>query len=138
MIAVSDLPAVNAALNATAAILIGAGVYFIKRKNIPAHKACMVAALAVSTLFLTSYLTYHYNVGNVRFTKQGWIRNVYFPLLESHTILDALILPMILRTAFLALRGRFRNHVSISNCSFTEWRYCYVHVLVGYLVLVTS
>src|SRR5213592_634986 len=78
MIAVSDLPAVNAALNATAAILIGAGVYFIKRKNIPAHKACMVAALAVSILFLTSYLSYHYNVGNVRFTKQGWIRNVYF------------------------------------------------------------
>src|SRR2546427_9192723 len=85
MIAVSDLPAVNAALNATAAILIGAGVYFIKRKNIPAHKACMVAALAVSTLFLTSYLTYHYNVGNVRFTKQGWIDRKSTRLNSSHS-----------------------------------------------------
>ena len=135
MIAVSDLPAVNAALNATGAILIGAGVYFIKRKNIPAHKACMVAALAVSTLFLTSYLTYHYNVGNVRFTKQGWIRNVYFPLLTSHTILAALILPMILRTAFLAFRGRFRNHVRIAKLTFPAWMYVSVTGVVVYLML---
>src|SRR5213593_1322537 len=130
MIAVSDLPAVNAALNATAAILIGAGVYFIKRKNIPAHKACMVAALAVSTLFLTSYLTYHYNVGNVRFTKQGWIRNVYFPLLTSHTILA-----MILRTAFLAFGGRFRNHVRIAKWTFPAWMYVSVTGVVVYLML---
>ena len=135
MIAVSDLPAVNAALNATAAILVGLGVYFIKRKNIPAHKACMVAALAVSTLFLTSYLTYHYNVGNVRFTKQGWIRNVYFPLLTSHTILAALILPMILRTAFLAFRGRFRNHVRIAKWTFPAWIYVSVTGVVVYLML---
>lgn len=135
MIAVSDLPAVNAALNATAAILVGLGVYFIKRKNIPAHKACMVAALAVSTLFLTSYLTYHYNVGNVRFTKQGWIRNVYFPLLASHTILAALILPMILRTAFLAFRGRFRNHVRIAKWTFPAWMYVSVTGVVVYLML---
>ena len=135
MIAVSDLPAVNAALNATAAILVGLGVYFIKRKNIPAHKACMVAALAVSTLFLTSYLTYHYNAGNVRFTKQGWIRNVYFPLLTSHTILAALILPMILRTAFLAFRGRFRNHVRIAKWTFPAWIYVSVTGVVVYLML---
>ncbi len=135
MIAVSDLPAVNAALNATAAILVGLGVYFIKRKNIPAHKACMVAALAVSTLFLTSYLTYHYNAGNVRFTKQGWIRNVYFPLLTSHTILAALILPMILRTAFLAFRGRFRNHVRIAKWTFPAWMYVSVTGVVVYLML---
>jgi len=135
MIAVSDLPAVNAALNATAAILVGLGVYFIKRKNIPAHKACMVAALAVSTLFLTSYLTYHYNAGNVRFTKQGWIRNVYFPLLTSHTILAVLILPMILRTAFLAFRGRFRNHVRIAKWTFPAWMYVSVTGVVVYLML---
>ena len=99
MIGISDLATVNAALNGTSAILIGAGVYFIKRKNIPAHKACMVAALGVSSLFLASYLIYHYNVGSVRFTKQGWIRDVYFPLLLSHTALAAVVLPMVLRTA---------------------------------------
>lgn len=135
MISISDLPTVNAALNAAAAILISAGVYFIKRKNIPAHKACMVSALGVSSLFLTSYLTYHYNVGNVRFTKEGWIRNVYFPLLISHTILAALILPMVLRTAFLAFKGRFRNHVRIAKWTFPAWMYVSVTGVVVYLML---
>ncbi|PYS00672.1 MAG: DUF420 domain-containing protein [Acidobacteria bacterium] len=135
MISISDLPTVNAALNAAAAILISAGVYFIKRKNIPAHKACMVAALGVSSLFLTSYLTYHYNVGNIRFTKEGWIRNVYFPLLISHTILAALILPMVLRTAFLAFKGRFRNHVRIAKWTFPAWMYVSVTGVVVYLML---
>ena len=135
MISISDLPTVNAALNAAAAILIGAGVYFIKRKNIPAHKACMVAALGVSSLFLTSYLTYHYNVGNIRFTKEGWIRNVYFPLLISHTILAAVILPMVLRTAFLAFKGRFRNHVRIAKWTFPAWMYVSVTGVVVYLML---
>jgi len=93
MIGIMGLPTVNAALNLTAAILIGTGIYFIKQKNIRAHKVCMIMALAVSALFLTSYLIYHYNVGSVRFTKQGWIRGVYFPLLISHTVLAALVLP---------------------------------------------
>src|SRR6266850_4421015 len=97
MIRVADLPTVNAALNLTAAILIGTGFYFIKQKNIRAHKVCMIAALGVSAVFLASYLFYHYNVGNVRFTKQGWIRDVYFPLLITHTILAAAVLPMVLR-----------------------------------------
>src|SRR2546426_12765388 len=105
MIGIADLPAVNAVLNFTAALLVGSGFYFIKRKNIHAHKLCMVAALGVSALFLTSYLVYHYNVGNVSFKKEGWIRDVYFPLLISHTILAVLVLPMVLRTAFLAFKG---------------------------------
>ena len=135
MIAVSDLPTVNAALNATSAILIGSGFYFIKQKNISAHKACMVAALAVSTLFLASYLFYHYNVGSVRFTKPGWIRNVYFPLLISHTILAALVLPLVLRTAFLAFKGRFPSHVRIAKWSFPTWMYVSVTGVVVYLML---
>ena len=69
MIGIADLATVNAGLNASAAVLIGAGFYFIKQRNIPAHRACMLAAMAVSSLFLVSYLTYHYNVGSVRFTK---------------------------------------------------------------------
>src|SRR5438552_16648868 len=97
MIGISDLPAVNASLNFTAAVLIGTGFYFIKEKNIRAHKVCMIAALAVSGLFLASYLFYHYNVGTVRFTKQGWIRNVYFQLLLTHTVLAAVVLQLVLR-----------------------------------------
>jgi|SRR6516225_10987925 uncharacterized membrane protein YozB (DUF420 family) len=135
MIGISDLSTVNAALNGTSAILIGAGVYFIKRKNIPAHKACMMAALGVSSLFLASYLTYHYNVGSVRFTKQGWIRDVYFPLLLSHTALAAVVLPMVLRTAFLGFKGRFSGHVRIAKWTFPTWMYVSVTGVVVYLML---
>jgi putative membrane protein len=135
MIGISDLSTVNAALNGTSAILIGAGVYFIKRKNIPAHKACMVAALCVSTVFLASYLFYHYNVGSVRFTKQGWIRDVYFPLLISHTILAVVVLPMVLRTAFLGFKGRFANHIRIAKWTFPTWMYVSVTGVVVYLML---
>ncbi|PYS54021.1 MAG: DUF420 domain-containing protein [Acidobacteria bacterium] len=132
---ITGLPTVNAALNLTAAILIGTGIYFIKQKNIRAHKVCMVAALAVSALFLTSYLTYHYNVGSVPFTKQGWIRGVYFPLLISHTALAAVVLPMVLRTAFLALKGRFSNHVRIARWTFPTWMYVSITGVVVYLML---
>ena len=132
---VADLSTVNAALNATSAILIGSGFYFIKQKNISAHKACMIAALGVSTVFLASYLFYHYNVGTVRFTKQGWIREVYFPLLISHTILAAVVLPLVLRTAFLAFRGRFPSHMRIAKWTFPTWMYVSVTGVVVYLML---
>jgi len=135
MIGIADLATVNAALNATAAVLIGTGFYYIKRKNIPAHKACMVAAMVVSALFLASYLFYHYNVGSVRFTKQGWIRNVYFPLLLTHTVLAAVVLPMVLRTVFLALKGRFRNHVRIARWTFPIWMYVSITGVIVYLML---
>ena len=135
MLGISDLATVNAALNATSAILIGGGVYFIKQKNIAAHKACMIAALATSTLFLTSYLIYHYHVGSVRFTKAGWIRGLYFPLLISHTILAAVVLPLVLRTAFLAFKGRFANHMRIAKWTFPTWMYVSVTGVVVYLML---
>ena len=135
MLGISDLATVNAALNATSAILIGGGVYFIKRKNIAAHKACMIAALATSTLFLTSYLIYHYHVGSVRFTKAGWIRGLYFPLLISHTILAVVVLPLVLRTAFLAFKGRFANHMRIAKWTFPTWMYVSVTGVVVYLML---
>ena len=135
MIGISDLATVNAGLNATAAILIGAGFYFIKQKNIRGHKVCMVAAMVVSAVFLTSYLTHHYNVGSVRFTKPGWIRHVYFPLLLTHTILAAVVLPMVLRTVFLAAKGRFQNHVRIARWTFPVWMYVSVTGVIVYLML---
>ena len=135
MIGISDLATINAGLNATAAILIGTGFYFIKKKNIRAHKVCMVAAMAVSAVFLTSYLIYHYHVGSVRFTKQGWIRNVYFPLLLTHTVLAAVVLPMVLRTVFLAAKGRFQNHVRIARWTFPVWMYVSVTGVIVYLLL---
>jgi uncharacterized membrane protein YozB (DUF420 family) len=135
MIAVSDLPALNASLNFASALLIGAGYYFIKNRKIQEHKLCMIAALGVSTAFLTSYLIYHYHAGNVRFQHPGTIRYVYFSILITHVILAAVILPMVLRTAYLALRGRFANHMRIARWSFPMWMYVSVTGVVVYLML---
>jgi uncharacterized membrane protein YozB (DUF420 family) len=135
VIHISDLATVNAGLNATAAVLLGTGFYFIRQKNIRAHKVCMISAVVVSSLFLTSYLIYHYNVGSVRFTKPGWIRDVYFPLLLTHTVLAAVALPMVLRTFFLALKGRFPKHARSAKWTFPVWMYVSVTGVVVYLLL---
>ena len=87
MLSVSRLPTLNAALNALAAILLVAGYLEIRALRVRRHRALMLAAFAVSILFLVSYLVYHYHVGSVRFTGQGWIRPVYFAVLISHTLL---------------------------------------------------
>lgn len=135
MIGIADLPTLNAVLNATAALLIGSGFYFIKQKNVRAHKVCMIAAVAVSSLFLTSYLIYHYNVGSVRFTREGGIRQVYFSLLISHTLLAAAVPPLVLRTVFLAVKGRFGSHARIARWTFPIWMYVSITGVIVYVLL---
>jgi putative membrane protein len=95
----------------------------------------MIAAMVVSAVFLTSYLIYHYNVGTVHFTKQGWLRNVYFPLLLTHTILAVAILPMVLRTLYLGLSSRFGGHVRIARWTFPIWMYVSITGVVVYILL---
>ena len=131
----TDLPTLNAALNLTASILIAVGMIFIKRKNIQAHKNCMLAALGVSAAFLTSYLIYHFNVGSVPYTGQGWLRTVYFPLLISHIVLAIVILPMVLRTVFLGLKRRDAQHVKIAKFTFPAWMYVSVTGVIVYVML---
>ena len=131
----ADLPTVNAALNATSAILVGSGFYFIRKKDIRAHKVCMIAAFGVSVVFLTSYLVYHYNVGSVRFTRQGWLRTVYFPLLITHTTLAAVIVPMVLRTLYLAVSNRISQHRSLARWMFPVWLYVSITGVVVYVML---
>jgi len=135
MIEVADLPALNAFLNLTSAVLLTIGWYFIKKRRIDAHKRCMVAALIVSLAFLTSYLIYHYQVGSVPFGGQGWIRPVYFSILITHIILAIVILPMVLRTAYLGFRARFDKHVPIARWTFPLWMYVSVTGVVVYLML---
>src|SRR5262245_13988817 len=92
---ISLLPHLNAALNATCAILLFAGYSFIRAGKIAAHRTCQVSAVAVSVLFLVSYITYHYQHGTTRFPGHGLIRPVYFAILFSHTILAAAIVPLV-------------------------------------------
>ncbi|HEY1375117.1 MAG TPA: DUF420 domain-containing protein [Candidatus Binatia bacterium] len=135
MLALSDLPAVNATLNSASALLLAAGYFFIRRRNVAAHRRCMIAALAASTLFLTSYLIYHYNVGSVPFTGRGWIRGVYFSILITHTILAAVIVPLVLVTLSRALRADFVRHRRIARWTLPIWFYVSVTGVVVYWML---
>ena len=131
----TDLPALNAVLNSASAILVLAGVYFIKQGNVTAHKTCMLAALGVSALFLTSYLIYHYQVGSVRFEREGPIRVIYLGILLTHTVLAAAVVPLVLRTVYLALKNRLDSHRRIARWTFPIWIYVSVTGVVVYLML---
>ena len=135
MIPITDLPAVNATLNATSAILLSMGYYFIRRKNTAAHKRCMLAAFGASLLFLTSYLVYHSQVGSVRFTGTGWIRGLYFTILTSHTILAATIVPLAIITLSRAWKARFEKHKRIARWTLPLWFYVSVTGVIIYWML---
>lgn len=131
----SDLPALNAGLNSLSAVLLLAGYRNIRNRKIAAHRACMVAAFCVSTLFLISYLIYHFQVGSVPFPHQGWIRPVYFTILITHVILAAAILPLALVTLYRAWRERFDKHRRIARWTLPLWLYVSVTGVVIYLML---
>lgn len=130
-----DLPALNATLNSSSALLLAAGYACIRRRAIGAHRACMIAALATSTAFLTSYLIYHAQVGSVRFQGQGWIRPVYFTILFTHTVLAAGIVPLIVMTVLRAVRSQFQRHRRIARWTLPLWFYVSVTGVVIYLLL---
>ena len=132
---ISILPSVNAVLNGTCAVLLVAGYLFIRRKAVLAHRACMASAFFVSILFLISYLTYHAMHGSTRFPGTGWIRPAYFAILISHTVLAVLIVPLVLRTLYLALRNRFEAHRQIARWTLPLWLYVSVTGVVVYWML---
>ena len=130
-----DLPVVNAVLNATSAGLLALGYVLIRRGRREAHQQVMQAALACSAVFLASYLTYHAQVGSVRFQGQGPIRTVYFAILISHTILAIVIVPMVLVTFVRARRGRFDRHRALARVTLPLWAYVSVTGVVVYWML---
>jgi uncharacterized membrane protein YozB (DUF420 family) len=135
MISVSDLPTLNATLNATSAVLLSLGYHFIRQRNTPAHKRCMLAALITSTLFLISYLIYHFQVGSVRFQGHGATRTLYLTILLTHTVLAVVIVPLVLITVFRALKSRFGQHRLIARWTLPLWFYVSVTGVVIYCML---
>ena len=131
----SILPTLNAILNASSGILVLLGYRNIKRSNESVHKRFMLSAMGVSAIFFASYLFYHWEVGSVKFQGSGMIRWFYFTLLISHTILAVAIVPMVLRTAYLALKGNFAKHRKIAKWTFPIWVYVSVTGVMVYLML---
>ena len=132
---VTDLPALNACLNSISTVLLGAGYYFIRRREIARHRMSMIAAFVCSCLFLTSYLIYHYHVGSIPFTGQGWIRPVYFTILITHIVLAATIPPLALITLYRAWCGQFDRHKRIARWTWPLWMYVSVTGVVIYVML---
>jgi len=135
VVPLSYLPGINAVLNSASALLLTAGYFFIRRKRVMAHRLCMLGAFCASTLFLLSYLIYHYQVGSVPFRGQGWIRIVYFAVLLSHTSLAAAIVPMALVTLARALRGSFESHRRIARWTLPLWLYVSITGVLVYAML---
>jgi protein SCO1/2/putative membrane protein len=132
---VSFLPAVNATLNGTSAVLILTGRTLIAQKRVAAHRKVMIAAVITSTLFLVSYLVYHSQVGSVRFQGHGWVRPLYFGILLTHTVLAATIVPLVIMTLARGLRGNFDRHRAIARWTFPLWLYVSVTGVVIYVML---
>ena len=130
-----DLPALNATLNAASAVLLATGFVLIRAGRREAHKRAMVAALVCSTLFLTSYLVYHAQVGSVRFRGQGALRPVYFAILLSHTVLAVTVVPLALVTLVQALRTRFDRRRRIARIALPIWGYVSVTGVIVYWML---
>ena len=132
---VRDLPTLNAALNALSAGLLLYGYVRIRTGDVAGHRRAMVAALASSTLFLASYLVYHAHVGSVRFQGQGLIRTAYLSILLTHTVLAALIVPLVATTVVRAARGRFEAHRRIARWTLPLWGYVSVTGVMIYWML---
>jgi uncharacterized membrane protein YozB (DUF420 family) len=141
VIDLSFFPAFNATLNASAGVLLAIGYRAIKRKNIEAHKKCMLTAVVVSCLFLISYVTYHslkYRLTgqpHTTFKHTGIVRTIYFPILWSHLILAIAIVPLIIITLYRALRSQFENHKRIARWTFPLWMYVSITGVIVYLML---
>ena len=135
MIPLASLPALNAILNGTSAVLLAVGFVAIRRRHVRLHRACMVAAFTTSVVFLASYVTYHLHAGATRFAGTGWIRPVYFGILATHTLLAALIPPLAIVTLTFALRARFVRHARLARWTLPTWFYVSVTGVVIYVLL---
>lgn len=135
MFSIDSLPVLNSLLNAASAVLVLTGFQLIKVGKREAHRACMISACCVSTLFLVSYLTYHYYHGSEKFQGGGWSRPIYFTILISHTILAAGVVPLVITTLVRGLRGRYVEHKKIAKWTFPIWLYVSTTGVIIYFML---
>ncbi len=128
-------PALNASLNGTSAVLLVTGRYMIARGRMAAHRACMIAAVTASALFLFCYLYFHFRAGNILFLGQGVWRTIYFAILIPHVTLAIVIVPMVIITLNRGLRARYDRHRIIARWTFPLWMYVSVTGVIVYFML---
>ena len=132
---IHDLPAVNATLNAASGVLLLIGYLLMRAHRIEQHRKFMIAAFATSSLFLVCYVVYHAQVGSVRFTRQGFVRPLYFTILITHVTLAAAVLPLAVVTLSRGLKRRFPQHRRVARWTFPIWMYVSVTGVLVYVLL---
>ena len=132
---VHDLPAVNASLNAISGVLLVIAYALIRARKTELHRKVMLAAFAASSLFLVCYVVYHAQVGSVRFTRQGFVRPLYFAILITHVTLAAVVLPLAIVTLSRGLKARYPQHRAIARWTFPLWLYVSVTGVLVYVLL---
>ncbi len=132
---IGTLPTLNAVLNALVTVLLLRAWHFIRRRRIAEHRRAMLGACAGSAIFLLSYLTYHFEVGSVRFPGTGAARAIYLTILATHTVLAATLPILVPWTLVLALRRRFDLHPKLARWTLPVWLYVSVTGVVIYVVL---
>jgi len=134
-VTIDDLPAVNASLNAVSGILLLVGFALIRTRRIAQHRKVMLAAFATSSLFLVCYVVYHAQVGSVRFTRQGFVRPLYYTILVTHVTLAAAVPPLAIVTLTRGLKGRYPQHRRLARWTFPIWLYVSVTGVLVYVLL---
>jgi len=132
---IHTLPAINASLNALSGVLLVIGYALMRARRIDLHRRVMIAAFVTSSLFLICYLTYHAQVGSVRFTREGFVRPLYFTILITHVTLAAVVLPLAIVTLTRGLKGRYPRHRAIARWTFPIWLYVSVTGVLVYVLL---
>lgn len=129
------LPTLNALLNGLCTIALLTGFYFIRRRNVPAHRRSMMVAFVFSSLFLISYIVNHALHGDTIFPNVGMVKTVYLCILASHIVLSIVALPMVLTTFFFSLSGRFRQHRKLARFTLPIWLYVSITGVVVHAML---
>ena len=135
MLTIHDFPAVNASLNATSGVLLIIGYLLMRARRIAWHRRFMIAACLTSLAFLICYVVYHAQVGSVRFTRQGFVRPLYFTILVTHVTMAAVVLPMAIVTLTRGLKGRYPQHRRLARWTFPIWMYVSVTGVLVYVLL---
>ena len=134
-VTIHTLPAINASLNALSGVLLVIGYLLMRARRIDLHRRVMIAAFVTSSLFLICYLIYHAQVGSVRFTREGFVRPLYFTILITHVTLAAAVLPLAIVTLTRGLKGRYPRHRAIARWTFPIWLYVSVTGVLVYVLL---
>ena len=132
---VTVLPAINATLNGISFVLLLTGYVLIRRRRIDLHRRVMISAFITSSLFFVSYLVYHAQVGSVRFTRQGFVRPLYFTILVTHVTLAALVPPLAIITLSRGLAARYARHRVIARWTLPIWLYVSITGVLVYVLL---